>query len=443
MRNHDLKKYLSFSILILCAVPAAALFMSGNRELVRLTKDSPAGLAAGEKTLFLSSEPELAVDLSSGTTQIVKFGFYSGLAKEQWAWLAPEFEAWRFKGQLIGISTGMPVPVLFNQPLSPATLSALRVYRISGRTGQSLSENIAFSTSSFDWINDRLDILPSTGSWEYNSIYSVSLGTGVLSEDGVPVNALDFDFETQFKYDQGNVVKPIQGNDTSVEIGQSVFSKDGYIRVDTSPVYALLNSADSAFQSDYSGGQTENPTEIDYCNSNSSNGNCVKEPLAFPYGTMLVTLPYDPAVIANPRVYVLNETTAKWEPLPTVEKTAATVSAYAPHFSFFMVGGAVITSLSQAKVYPSPFRPNGPNSGTGSGKTGTDASGITFVVPNGSTVKIYTARGELVAEGSNPSGGAINWDTRAKSGNKAASGVYLYIINSPVGAQTGKLAIIR
>ncbi|MCX5785010.1 MAG: hypothetical protein NTX59_04930 [Elusimicrobia bacterium] len=265
----------------------------------------------------------------------------------------------------------------------------------------------------------------------------------MLSEDGVPVNSLDFNFETQFKYDQGNVVRPIQGNDTSVEIVQNVFSKDGYIRVDTAPVYALLASANSDFQSEYSGGQTGSPTEIDYCNNTSSPDKCIPETIVFPYGTMLITLPYNPAVITNPRIYVLNETTAKWEPLPTAEKTANTISAYAPHFSFFVVGGAVITSLSQAKVYPSPFRPNGPNAGTGAGKTGTDAGGITFVVPNGSSVKIYTARGELVAEASNPSGGSINWDTRTKSGNKAASGVYLYIINSPVGRQTGKLAIIR
>ena len=356
--------------------------MSGDKELVRLTKDSPAAMisASGAKSLFFSSEPELAAELSAGTTQTAKLGFYSGLAKEQWAWLSAEFEAWRFNGQLIGISTGMPAPVRFNQPISPGTLSALYVYRISDRTGQSLNENIAFSTTSFDWVNNRLDILPSTGSWEYNSIYSVSVGTGVLSEDGVPANALDFNFETQFKYDEGNVIKPISGNDTSVELVQNVFSRDGYIRIDSAPADALLTSANSAFQSEYSGG-LDSVTEIDYCNNTSSNGNCVKETLVFPYGTMLVTLPYNPAVIPNPGVYVLNESIGKWEPLPIAEKTPTTVSAYAPHFSFFMVGGAVITSLSQAKVYPSPFRPNGPNAGTGAGKTGTDAGGITFVVP--------------------------------------------------------------
>ena len=215
MRNPGLKKYLPLAALVFwCAGPAAASLVSGDKELVRLTKDSPAELTAGGKSLFLSNEPELAAELSAGTTQTAKLGFYSGLAKEQWAWLAPEFEVWRFNGQLIGISTGMPAPVLFNQPISPDTLSALHVYRISDRTGQSLNEDIAFSTTSFDWVNNRLDILPSTGDWEYNSMYSVSVGTSVLSEDGVPMDALDFDFETQFKYDQGNVVKPIQGNDT-------------------------------------------------------------------------------------------------------------------------------------------------------------------------------------------------------------------------------------
>ena len=438
----NLKKYLFLAALLFWFTSPVSSSVSGSRELVRLTKDSPAALTAGGKSLFLAVETALAEELSAGTTQAMKIGFYCGLAKEQWAWLAPEFEAWRFNGALIGISTGMPAPVLFNQAISPGTLSELRVSRTSDHTGQSLNEEIAFSTASFDWTDNRLNILPSTGSWEYNSTYNISVGTAVLSEDGVPVNALDFDFMTQFKYDEGNVIKPIEGNDTEVKIVQDVFSKDGYIQIDTVPAGALLASANAAFQSEYSGG-LDSVTEIDYCNSTSSNGNCVKETLMFPYGTMLVTLPYNPAVIANPGVYVLNETTGKWEPLPTAEKTGSTVSAYAPHFSFFMVGGAVITSLSQAKVYPSPFRPNGPRAGTGAGKTGTDAGGITFVVPNGSRVEIYTARGELVSEGTNPSGGSIVWDTRTKSGNKAASGVYLYLIKSPEGRQTGKLAIIR
>ncbi|MCX5785009.1 MAG: hypothetical protein NTX59_04925 [Elusimicrobia bacterium] len=115
MRNCDLKKYLLFAVLAFwCAGPAAASLTSGDKELVRLTKDSPSALTSGDKSLFISNEPTLAAELSSGTAKTAKIGFYSGLAKEQWAWLAPEFDAWRYKGQLIGISTGMPAPLLFN-----------------------------------------------------------------------------------------------------------------------------------------------------------------------------------------------------------------------------------------------------------------------------------------------------------------------------------------
>ena len=151
------------------AGPASASLVSGVRELVRLTKDSPVTMSAGSKSLFFSSEPGFAAELSAGTTQTAKLGFYCGLSKEQWSWLAPEFELWRFNGQLIGISTGMPAPVLFNQAISPATLPELRAYRTSDRTGQSLIEAIAFSTAAYDYTDNRLNILPSTGSREYNS----------------------------------------------------------------------------------------------------------------------------------------------------------------------------------------------------------------------------------------------------------------------------------
>ena len=434
--------FLLIALVFLYAGPAAAALASGSKELVRLTKDSPTALTAGSKSLFFSGEPELVAELSSGTARAL-IGFYSELAKEQWAWLSPEFEAWRFKGQLIGISTGMPAPLLFSQPVLLDTLSALRVYRIRNRAGHSLNEEIVFSTVSYDGENNRLAIFPSTTSWEYNSIYRVDVSTGVLSEDGVPAVALDFTFATRFKYDQNNVVKTVQTGDTAVKMAQEVFPTDGYLRIDTAPVDALLAAANAAFQGEYSGGLSGSITGIDYCDDNSSDGNCVKDDVAFPQGTLLVTLPYDPAAIANPRAYILNEAAAKWEPLPTAARTSATVSAYAPHLSFFMAGSEIISGLGQTKVYPSPFRPNGPDAGIGAGKTGTDTGGITFVAPDGSNVEVYTARGALVWEGANSSGGQIVWDTRTKGGNKAASGIYLYLVRSPGSRRTGKFAIIR
>ena len=140
--------FLLIALVFLYAGPAAAALASGSKELVRLTKDSPTALTAGGKSLFFSGEPELVAELSSGTTRAL-IGFYSELAKEQWAWLSPEFEAWRFKEQLIGISTGMPAPLLFSQPVLLDTLSALRVYRIRNRAGHSLNEEIVFSTVSY------------------------------------------------------------------------------------------------------------------------------------------------------------------------------------------------------------------------------------------------------------------------------------------------------
>ena len=74
------KKHLSLAALVFwCAGPAAASLVSGDKELVRLTKDSPAALTLGDKSLFFTSEPEVAAPLSNGGAE-AKVGFYSGLA---------------------------------------------------------------------------------------------------------------------------------------------------------------------------------------------------------------------------------------------------------------------------------------------------------------------------------------------------------------------------
>jgi hypothetical protein len=100
-------------------------------------------------------------------------------------------------------------------------------------------------------------------------------------------------------------------------------------------------------------------------------------------------------------------------------------------------------SLSSVLVYPNPYKP-------GSGTVYSDPSlggGVAFAGLTGRvTLKIFTAAGELVRQIDQQDGlGVILWDTTTANGNKAASGVYLYLINSPETGETskGKFSIIR
>ena len=102
-------------------------------------------------------------------------------------------------------------------------------------------------------------------------------------------------------------------------------------------------------------------------------------------------------------------------------------------------------SVSDAYAYPVPFRPHGPQAGTGPGHTGTDSEGITFTqLPPQGGIDVYNVRGERVWHGDFGDGsGAFAWNTLASSGQPAASGVYLYVITGPQDKKVGKLSIIR
>ena len=93
----------------------------------------------------------------------------------------------------------------------------------------------------------------------------------------------------------------------------------------------------------------------------------------------------------------------------------------------------VLADLNSVKVYPNPWRKD-KHAGTN----------VTFAnLPTGSTVKIFTVSGREVASLSE-SGQQVVWDLTNKSGEKAASGLYLYLITDGQGNKTkGKLAVIR
>jgi len=92
----------------------------------------------------------------------------------------------------------------------------------------------------------------------------------------------------------------------------------------------------------------------------------------------------------------------------------------------------VSTDLSTARVFPNPWR-----------AARGDGSIVFDQMSANSTIKIFTMSGRLAKTLSAP-GGSVSWDLTNETGEKIASGLYLYLITDSQGNKTkGKLAIIR
>ena len=159
----------------------------------------------------------------------------------------------------------------------------------------------------------------------------------------------------------------------------------------------------------------------------------------------------NPPVRANTlTAWGLDESRDAWIELPgaNVDQGARTVTAYFEMPGVYSLLGARDLSISRNfKAYPVPFRPNGPQAGAGAGQTGTEAAGITFEnAPQSGEISIYTLDGRLVRKLSIPDSLAwpyrVQWDVRTSGGDRAASGVYIWRVNSGTSALTGKLMVI-
>ena len=94
----------------------------------------------------------------------------------------------------------------------------------------------------------------------------------------------------------------------------------------------------------------------------------------------------------------------------------------------------VSDNLSGVKVYPNPWRLDGKHAVY----TAWTFDGLTV----GTTIKIFTVSGHEVKE-LNTDSSKISWDLTNDSGDKVASGIYLYLITDSQGDKVrGKVGII-
>jgi hypothetical protein len=165
-----------------------------------------------------------------------------------------------------------------------------------------------------------------------------------------------------------------------------------------------------------------------------------------------ITLSYSPAAAGSRQFEVesLAEATGVWSMMgaPVIDPVHLTATVVTPHFTIFALGlGGAAADLSTVRVYPNPFKPNGPNPAEGLPySSGNPNSGIVFDnLPLMATVRIYTVSGQLAAQIVESDGsGRVQWDGRNGNGRDLASGGYLVVISSP-GSKTvvKKLSILR
>ena len=158
-----------------------------------------------------------------------------------------------------------------------------------------------------------------------------------------------------------------------------------------------------------------------------------------------------PVRVETLNAWVLDETLNSWVLVngAGVDTVSKTISVYFGKPGVYAMFGALSTSVDNIFVYPVPFRPYGPQAGLGKGQTGMEGTchgcGINFAsLPQNGHIEIYTPDGrlvkKLVIDGSSTSG--LQWDVKTASGERAASGVYIWRVVSNGKSKMGKLMVI-
>lgn len=153
-------------------------------------------------------------------------------------------------------------------------------------------------------------------------------------------------------------------------------------------------------------------------------------------------------------LWMLDEEFNMWVKVPDskVDLVQKTVSAPLAHLSVYAFIGGSDADVDSVSAFPVPFRPYGPNAGTGPGQTGAEYTGAAFTgitfkdLPSEGKIEVYTLSGELVRRIQIPPNllpARLSWDVKNESGEAAASGVYIWRVVSGANSKKGRLMVIR
>ena len=313
------------------------------------------------------------------------------------------------------------------------------------------------------------------GSWLGNTLYQLSISSGLCDLDGNPLlNPTTLVFLTVLDPQQSNVVwepfdQPLQSQGMisrtlsagsqpmMIQIPAGALPNYSYILVNPNPIGAPIYVSPQAIldanqTAQRSGGAYETPLSLQEVTATDLN----KESITTLSTPVRISLPYqnsgNPGFVRSSTLsfWALDSAHHLWVKIPDTQNnlSANSASVSVSQFGVFALMGEASGDASDVFVFPTPWRPHGPNAGSGPGQTGTDDGGMTFSnLPSECTIRIYTISGELVRQlpHSDTTGslGQEKWDGLTAHGEHASSGVYLWRVESASNAKNGKLMIIR
>jgi hypothetical protein len=375
-------------------------------------------------------------------------------------------------GFQVGVPLNATVQLVFSSPIDPSTLSnGLQVTMIMDHLGQS-ENDVALWTSTYDVTGTTVVISPQ-GVWLGNTAYDITGTANLRSIDGFAfASSQHVQFISTLDPQQENVVLhpiPIQNgvpaagasnaSVLNIDIPADSLSGYSYVLVSQDPIHTplqvnptILESATQKGQA--SGGPYLTPLAlaeiVGYNQQNQPVSLSKPANLSITYSgkQRLVGGTSLPIRADTLSLWTLDSVHALWVKMPDSQPNGSAVVGSVPQFSVYALMGSAESDASSVYVFPVPWRPHGPNAGNGAGQTGTDSGGMTFNnLPSECTIKIYTISGELVRQiqHSDLTGpvGQEKWDGNTAGGDHAASGVYLWRVESASDAKNGKLMVIR
>jgi flagellar hook capping protein FlgD/Big-like domain-containing protein len=375
-------------------------------------------------------------------------------------------------GFQVGVPLNATVQLVFSSPLDPTTLSAgLQVLMVMDHMGQP-SDTVVASSYTYVVTGSSVIIAPQ-GAWPGNSLLDVVVNSQLQSIDGFALaQAAHTQFITVLDPSQENIVlHPIpipsvaaapgltSAPSLNLDIPSGSLSNFAYVLVSQDPLHSPLQANPQILQAatqkaQGSGGAYETPLAYEEIAAYNEQGQPMSLAKSITFtitstgGQGLSTTTGAPIRPETLSLWTLDAAHSLWVKLPDSRPDGAGVAGAVTQFSVYALMGSADSDASNVFVFPTPWRPHGPNAGDGPGQTGTESGGITFSnLPSECTIKIYTISGKLVRQiqHSDLAGPVAQqvWDGNTSGGEHAASGVYLWRVESSADSKNGKLIVIR
>jgi len=382
-----------------------------------------------------------------------------------------------FQDQLqVGVHFDAPISLAFSDQVNQQSINfGIEIFLAADHLGHSSTISVPFTTT-VDATGRTVTLTPNAP-WLGNTLYDVQLHPALASTSEFQLDQeYHVYFITMLDHHQENIVlNPIIPSSASgfaagatpvgpmaIDIPLESLADYSTVLLSRNPLSAPLRADPKIIQeandkARAAGNLYRVPVSIQEITAFDTNGNVMKSPskpvqVTIDYGTGF-NAQQSGTTLIRPQtlsLWVLDEEHRLWVKIPATQNAVGfhTVSAPVTAFSVYALMGSADGSATDSYAFPVPWRPHGPNAGTGAGQTGTEADGIIFSnLPSECTINIYTISGDLVRKiQHSDTGGLIaqqKWDVKTSGGDPVASGVYLWRVESSVDGKNGKLMVIR